>query len=48
MKLETEDSSRLVVIDEECGKLTTDSDGGELTRNIAVIKRRRQTLANSL
>ena len=48
MKLETEDSPRLVVIDEECGKPTTDSDSGELTGNIAVIKRRSQTLVNSL
>ena len=43
-----EDLPRLVVFDEECGKLTVDSDGGELIRNITVIERRSRTLVNSL
>ena len=34
MVLETENSPRLVLVDEECGNLIVVNGGGELTRNI--------------
>ena len=46
MTLETEDSPRLVFIDEECGNLIVVHDGGDLTRSIN--QKRIQTFYNSL